>query len=62
MLMLEPLKLPFLAAVNYTFALLKIYLQREGLGVRALPGKDEGFRSLSQICILGGCPCVVSDL
>lgn len=42
MLMLEPLKLPFLAAVNYTFALLKIYLQREGLGVRALPGKDEG--------------------
>lgn len=45
MLMLEPLKLPLLAAVNCTFALLEIYLQREGLVVRALPGEDEGSHS-----------------
>lgn len=45
MLMLEPLKLPFLATVKWTFALLKIHLQREPLVVWALPWEEEGLHS-----------------
>lgn len=61
--MLESLKLALLATANCTFAVLKTYPQREGLGGTSIPsGRGRlAHGSLSQISILAGCPRVASD-